>query len=77
MYWVMFPPPHCTVSRKECLALSILDRVVISEIMFAFLGSILVYYFAADILLHFSVALWISSGDWTYVPVYQSSFLFQ
>ena len=39
----------------------------------ASLGSVLVHYFAAIMLLYFSVELWMSYTDGTYVTVYQSS----
>ena len=76
-FGVLFPPPPCTVARDRSFSLSNLDRQVESEIILESLGSVLVHYFSATVLLYLSVAFCIASSSGTSVPVSQSSFLFQ
>ena len=47
---------------------------VVSAIILGFMGSVLVHYFAATVLMYFSGALWVSLSAGTYFPVYQSFF---
>ena len=53
----MLPPPPCNVARTDVLFFSNPDRGVVSEGILASLGSVLVHYFVATMLLYFSVAL--------------------
>ena len=62
------------VASTEVLFLSNLYRKVVSAIILASMGSVLVHYFDDTVLLYFSVAVWMSSPDGTSVPMYQSYF---
>ena len=48
--WVLLSRHPCTVARTEVLFLFNLDRQVVSAIILAYLGSVLVHYFSATML---------------------------
>ena len=61
--------------KYRSFVLSNLDRWVVSAIILAYLGSVLVHYFAVSVLLYFSVTLWMGFTYGNYVPASQSSFV--
>ena len=61
--------------KDRSLFFSNLYIQVVSEIILVSLGSVLVHYFVANVLLYLSVAFWLSSYAGTSVTVYQSSFI--
>ena len=70
----MFYIPPWNVASTEVLFLSNFYRKVVSAIILASMGSVLVHSFADTVLLYFSVAVWMSYPDGTSVPMYQSYF---
>ena len=52
----MLPPPPCPIAKTEVFFYNS-DIIVVSAIVLASLGYILVHYFVAGMLLHFSVSL--------------------